>query len=110
MEKSVVTFSFEAAVPMEDVRATLRLALLAAECLHGEDRVRLEAHVSIDPAQHTCSIETGFEVGRTLAILFGGYIRREFGDSAVTFQSSNPTVDASTTPIDVTVAQVPNHQ
>lgn len=84
MAHETVRFSFDASVPMPEVEATLRLAQLAVESLHGEDRVRLEAKAAVDHAARTCVIDRTAEVGRTLALVFGGYVRREFGDGAVT--------------------------
>ena len=83
MAHETVCFSFDASVPMAEGEATLRLALLAVECLHGEDRVHLEARATIDRAARTCIIDLTAEVGRTLALVFGGYVRREFGRDAV---------------------------
>lgn len=86
MGQPSVTFSFHSTVPMLDVEETLRLAVLAVECLHGEDRVRMESRASIDLRRRRCVIETISEVGRTLALLFGGYTRREFGSDRVRLQ------------------------
>lgn len=83
MNQSTVRFAFDSSVPMTEVEATLRLALLAVESLHGEDRVRLEARVNVDRAARACVIESASDVGRALALVFGGYIRREFGEAAV---------------------------
>lgn len=81
-----VTFLFDRSVPMADVEDTLRLAKLAVECLHGEDRVMLEARASVDVRRRLCVIGTFSDVGRTLALLFGGYSRREFGSDRVKLQ------------------------
>lgn len=83
MDNSMVKFAFQNSVSMPEVEATLRLALLAVQSLHGEDRLRMEAHVNIDHARHTCLIDTAPEVGQTLAVIFAGYVRREFGEEAV---------------------------
>lgn len=83
MNQLTVRFAFDTSVPMTEVEATLRLALLAVESLHGEDRVRLDAKVTVDRATRVCVIDVASEVGRALALVFGGYIRREFGDAAV---------------------------
>jgi hypothetical protein len=83
MDRSTVKFAFNDSVSMPEVEATLRLALLAAESLHGEDRLRLETRTKIDRARHACLVDTTTEVGRTLAAIFGGYVRREFGEEAV---------------------------
>jgi hypothetical protein len=80
---SAIRFDFDSDVPMKDVDATLRLALLTVECLHGEDRTRLETRHRLDHHGSRCVIDTRTDVGRTLATVFGGYVRREFGDEAV---------------------------
>jgi hypothetical protein len=79
-DNALVTFCFGDTTPLDEVRGTLDLALLAAESLHGPDRVRLEARTQIDPARLTCAIDASTEVGRTLSALFLGYARREFGE------------------------------
>lgn len=78
-----VTFTFGVEVSMEEVDGTLRLSLMAAESLHGADRVRLEASMHLDPLHRTCAIATHTPVGRSLAVIFLGYLRREFGEGAV---------------------------
>lgn len=83
MNHSTAHFAFDESVPMPEVEETLRLALLAAQSLHGEDRLRLEAHVQVDHLRHQCLVDTSAEVGRTLALIFAGYVRREFGSEAV---------------------------
>lgn len=83
MSDSAITFLFSVPVSMPEVEATLHLARLAVESLHGEDRVAQETMASVDRASRTCVIDATREVGRTLALVFGGYVRREFGDDAV---------------------------
>lgn len=90
MDCATVTFVFKDSVPMPEVEATLRLAILAVESLHGEDRVRLDAKFNIDRAAHTCVIEAACEVGRALALIFARYVRREFGEEAVRMQRAGP--------------------
>lgn len=81
-----IRFSFAASVCMQEVEATLRLAILAVQSLHGEDRVRLEAKAELDRDARVCVVDTTSRVSRTLALVFGGYVRREFGPEAVTVQ------------------------
>jgi len=88
---SRVRFDFNKSIPMSEVEATLRLALLAVQSLHGEDRLRLEAHVSMNHSRRMCFVDTTTEVGRTLALIFAGYIRREFGDAAYGMQTLSLT-------------------
>ena len=83
MTQDTVQFRFGNATPMREVRGTLHLARLAAESLHGVDRMRLEAMYAIDDVAHMVEIDIDSKVGRTLAIVFAGYVRREFGEGAV---------------------------
>jgi hypothetical protein len=83
MNATTVQFSFDASVPMAEVEATLRLALMAVESIHGEDRVRLEASFGIDRESRVCVIGSSTDAGRLLALVFGGFVRREFGEAAV---------------------------
>jgi len=78
-----IRFDFGCGVPMRDAEGTLRLALLAVESLVGADRVRLEAHFSIDREGRCIVIDTTAKPGRLLALVFSGYARREFGCNAV---------------------------
>jgi hypothetical protein len=73
-------------VPMDEVENTLRLARLAVESLHGEDRVAIETVATIDHASRSCLIDTTVDTGRALAVVFAGYVRREFGNAAVRVQ------------------------
>jgi len=83
MPEILVRFIFDKTASMEEVEGTLHLARLAVESLHGEDRVRMDAKFAIDRAAHTCMIDAACEVGRALALIFAGYVRREFGEEAV---------------------------
>lgn len=83
MTHKTVQFRFGSGISMREVKGTLHLARLAAESLHGIERVRLEARYAIDKATRVVEIDRSTEPGRTLAIIFAGYARREFGDEAV---------------------------
>ena len=83
MNATTVKFTFDRTVSMPDVEATLRLAILACESLHGEDRVRLETRIRTARAKRVVEIDNASDAGQTLALVFGGYVRREFGDDAV---------------------------
>lgn len=91
MPENLLRFVIAPTIPMDEVEGTLHLARLAVESLHGEDRVRLDAKFSIDRATHTCMIDAACEVGRALAMIFAGYVRREFGDGAVRMERAGPS-------------------
>ena len=69
-------------MPANEIEDTLFLAVIAAEGLHGQARVRLDATYSFDPDRRTCVIDAGTDVGRDICRIFGGLAIREFGESA----------------------------
>lgn len=90
MANTAVRFTFADSAPMDEVAGTLQLARIATESLHGEDRMRLEAAFTINRVTRACIIDAACEVGRTLALIFGGYARREFGRDAVSMDRIGP--------------------
>jgi hypothetical protein len=82
MNQLVYHYTFGTDVPIEEVEATLLLAVLAAEGLHGEAEVRLEGAHSFDPGRRLCVIEADTAVGRDINRLFVSFIRHEFGADA----------------------------
>ena len=88
MTSKIVRFQIGAGISMREVTGTLHLARLAAESLYGEERVELEVNCWADESERVVHVETDSEVGRTLAIVFAGYARREFGDGAVRMERS----------------------
>ena len=67
---------------MEEIEASLVLAVMATESLHGESQVRLDASDYLDPTARACVIDAGTAVGRDFNRLFVGFVRREFGEDA----------------------------
>jgi len=82
-DKQYVQFVFEKSAPMHEVEQTLRLACLATESLHGPDRMRLQASFLINRSKRNCLIHSASEVGMTLALIFSGFVKREFGEDGV---------------------------
>jgi len=82
MTKELYRYEFQPDVPLEEVEASLLLALLATESLHGESQVRLDASHFLDPERRACVIDAGTLVGRDVNRLFVGFLRREFGEHA----------------------------
>jgi hypothetical protein len=83
MTKDRIQITFKTDVSMEDAEGTLHLAKLAAQSLHGPERLELEAPWQVDAVRGTVTIDAATEAGRTLALVFLGYARREFGRDAV---------------------------
>lgn len=84
MTKELYRYEFPADVPLEEVEASLLLALLGTESLHGEAQVRLDASHFLDSDQRACVIDAGTPVGRDINRLFVGFLRREFGEESFT--------------------------
>lgn len=82
MAREVYRYGFDDSVPFMEVLATVDLALIAVESLHGESRSRLDARFTDDPAKRAVVIDASTDVGRALNHLFVGFARREFGEGA----------------------------
>jgi hypothetical protein len=75
-------FEFRSDLPMQEVEASLRLAFLATESLHGETQVRLDAAHSLNRRKRICMIDVRSRVGRDISRIFTGFLRHEFGENA----------------------------
>jgi hypothetical protein len=82
MTPEIYRYVFNATVEMEEVEASLLLAVVAAESLHGESQVRLDTSHYLDPIKRACVIDAATAVGRDVNRLFVGFLRREFGEDA----------------------------
>src|SRR5262245_46043802 len=82
MTRELYRYQFGPQAPPEEVEATLVLALFAAESLHGEAQVRLDASHYLDAGGRACVIDASTAVGRDLNRVFVGFLRREFGADA----------------------------
>jgi hypothetical protein len=81
--QTTMRFMFDQSVPLREARETLKLAQMAVESLHGRERVEFEAPVAIDGIARMFEFDVSRRTGRTLALIFSGYVRREFGPEAV---------------------------
>jgi hypothetical protein len=80
MTKEVYRYTFAPAVVIEDVEASLLLAVLSTESIHGESQVRLDAQHLLEAETRACVIDASTPVGMDLNRLFTGFLRREFGE------------------------------
>ena len=86
MNTEVYRYTFASSVPFEEVESSLVLAIMAAESLHGQSQVRLDAAHAIDSEKCSCVIDASTPVGRDLNRLFIGFINREFGPDSFTVE------------------------
>jgi len=84
-------FKFKASVPMHEVMETMLMAQLAIESIYGEDRAKLETSIGAYPRRRLILIGTANEIGVNLALVFMGYMRREFGGRSFTMERSRLT-------------------
>lgn len=94
MSKELYRYAFTVDVPLEDVEASLLLAVLATESLHGETQVRLDAAHYFDRDRRACVIDAGTTVGRDVNRLFVGFLRREFGEDVFRVERVSSTASA----------------
>lgn len=82
MSRSVYRFSFNDQIPFESIEITFLRSVLAAEALHGDAQVRLDAAHYMDSEKRMCVIDAGTSVGQDLSRLLTGFAIREFGPDA----------------------------
>jgi hypothetical protein len=95
MRPDVYRYDFPPTVTFEEVESSFVLALMAAESLHGESQVRLDAGHAADAEKRSFVVDASTDVGRDLNRLFLGFLRREFGEDAFSVER----VDAAPTPV-----------
>jgi hypothetical protein len=83
MTPVVYRYTFGPDVPHAEVEATMALAVVAAEGLHGEARLRLEVAHTIESLPATAVVEVRGRAGQDLNRLFIGFLTREFGPDGV---------------------------
>jgi hypothetical protein len=89
-------YQFSPPLDIAEVEATVTLAILATESLHGDSRVRLEARHKFDAQKRLCVIDDNGEVGRDFNRIFLGFMTREFGrDSFQVEHALAPTSSSS---------------
>ena len=89
MTKELYRYTFKPFVPLPDLEASLLLAIVSAESLHGATQVRLDASHFFDPTKRACVIDAGTDVGRDVNRLFVGLLLREFAANSFTVERIN---------------------
>lgn len=79
MTQPVYRYVFEPSVSMAELEATIVLAIIATESLHGESLARLDLGHAFDAEKRAVVIDASTDVGRDFAKLFAGFVAREFG-------------------------------
>lgn len=97
MKAEVYRYSFDASVPLTEIEATLTLAIIGVESLHGECTTLMDVQHLFEPTKRMVVIQADTESGRDLARLFTGYLSREFplGKFAVVRLTHEPAFELS---------------
>ena len=66
---------------LAEAEKTLLLAFLAAEGLHGESRVRMDADYATDQTLFTIVVDTSTVVGEDIAGIFTTFVSKELGQN-----------------------------
>lgn len=82
MSDTVFRFSFRSGIDLIEVEATLHLAIVAAEGLFGEARVRMEVSYHVDAPHSVILIDGRTGAGDAVIRVFTAFITREFGEDA----------------------------
>lgn len=93
MAKEIYRYAFVPDIDIDEVEASLVLAIFATESLHGESQTRLDAAHYFDNVMRKCVIDSSTAVGRDLNKLFVGFLQREFGED--TFHVERSVVNAT---------------
>lgn len=95
MSDQVYRYALCRPVPFPEILATLDLALIAVESLHGQERARLDARYSSDAGKKVVVIDATTPVGQALNQIFTGFARREFGEHAFRIDRIDQAVSTS---------------
>lgn len=95
MPRELYRYTFTGDIPLEEIEASLLLAVLATESLHGESQARLDISHFLDTDRRACVIDAGTAAGRDFNRLFVGFLRREFGEDAFQVERVNPSAPAA---------------
>jgi hypothetical protein len=82
MSREVMRYAFKTSLPADEIEGTLLLAVFAAEGLHGQSRVRLEAAYNFDSEKRACVVDATSDVGRDICRIFTALAIREYGEEA----------------------------
>jgi hypothetical protein len=80
--KEVYRYRFSPSVVLKDVEASLQLAIVSVEALHGEAQARLDIQYLLDVETRSCVVDASTSAGRDLNKVFAGYLCREFREGS----------------------------
>ena len=82
MPTEVYRYCFRGDVDPLDAEATLHLAIIAAEGLYGEARVRMDVGYAADESIRAIVVDASTDVGQDINAMFTAFLLKEFGRTA----------------------------
>ncbi len=92
--KSVCKFTFASEAKKEAVEGQLALAIVVAECMYGQARVRLSAAYLMSEDGRRLALDVSSEVGEYITQLFTGLLIREVGEESFSVERIQGAPDA----------------
>lgn len=90
--RKVYRYRFSTAVALEEVEASLLLAIFSVESLHGEAAVMLDGRHYLDENERVLIVDAQTRVGQDLNRIFINFLRREFRSKDVTIERTQATI------------------
>ena len=84
MVSNTYRYTFRRNGDLSEAEATLHLALVAAEGLFGEPRVRMDGRYGQDRQARTLTVDASTPVGIAINAVFTAFVLREFGEDGFT--------------------------
>lgn len=95
MSREVYRYNFNRSVTFKEALATLDLAIIAVQSLHGESRTRMDARFTSDESRCALVIDASTPIGQVLNQVFVGYSQREFGEGSFSVRRCEATGDSA---------------
>lgn len=80
MNQTIYSYQFGQDIPIDAVKDSLLLAVMAVEGLKGRTRVQLEARFRLNRSERSCVIEADTDVGESIARIFTGFLGKQFAE------------------------------
>ena len=91
MRREIYQYTFDEAVPFNEIEESMFLATMAVESLHGRSSLRLDSAFTMDSHKQPVAVDASTTVGRDIARVFTGYLTRQFGEELFSKRSVNHT-------------------
>jgi len=104
------TYKFKPEIPMDAVKDSLLLAVMAVEGLKGRTRIQLEARFRLDRIERSCVIDANTVVGDSIARIFTRFLAKEFGEQAFKVKRADSSIETSSSDEDHEISTTCSHR